>query len=238
MKLSLETLNLLEHFAKINQQVVLRPGNRQITFAKSRGLVLDVRFQESMPYVAGFINFNSFLCVLSLFEKPAEIDLEFQENNVLIKNGSSEIVYKYTAINCIKSPIPFTPEEWDSKIEPFNSKVQFTLTWENIKWILNTNKVLGLPNIQLFTQNNSIFFRGFDATNDAKAIQTLDTGISSDLNFDITYSKNNFILLEDNYNICLNGNGVLRFTGNSLGTTYYIAPDPITTDDGLKCLKN
>ena len=74
MKLSNETVTVLKNFSTINQNLVIKPGNKISTMSAMKNIVAKATVEETFDREFAIYDLNSFLGELSLFDKP---DLDF-----------------------------------------------------------------------------------------------------------------------------------------------------------------
>ena len=84
MKLSNETVTVLKNFSTINQNLVIKAGNKLSTMSAMKNIVASADVQEDFPQDFAIYDLNEFLAALSLFEK---IDLDFKDDFVVITEG-------------------------------------------------------------------------------------------------------------------------------------------------------
>ena len=75
MKLSNGTVTVLKNFSTINQNLVIKAGNKISTMSAMKNIIAKATVEETFPREIAIYDLNEFLSALSLFEKP---DLDFK----------------------------------------------------------------------------------------------------------------------------------------------------------------
>ena len=101
MKLSSETLSVLQNFAKINSGIEFKKGNKIATMSSGKTVLAKATLKDDFPQDFCVYDLNQFLAVHSL-NKDTEID--FDDANVIFKSGRSKIKYRKTEKNMIVTP--------------------------------------------------------------------------------------------------------------------------------------
>lgn len=101
MKISTETVKLLQNFAGVNNNIRIYPGNVVSTISPSKQVFARATVTEDFPQDFCVYDLNSLLSLITLSDDP---DLEFGESNLKIRKGNSEIEYFYAAPDVIIAP--------------------------------------------------------------------------------------------------------------------------------------
>lgn len=102
MKLSTETLEILNNFYTINESIVFNPGNRIRTMGTNRTFLAEAIVPEVFEKEFGIYNLKTFLDAYNIVGDP---ELIFDNDEyVILKNGSSEIKYYFSEISLIEAP--------------------------------------------------------------------------------------------------------------------------------------
>ena len=169
MKLSNDTLNILKNFASINQGIMFKKGKTIKTVSGGKNVLAEATISEEIPTDFGVYDLNNFLSVLSLHkEEPL---LEFESNDVLISGlkGRSKIKYRF----CDPTMIVTAPEK---ELQVPNPEITFTLTAEDLDWVLRAANVLSSPQIAVESDGTKINLVTLDTTNDSAHTDCLELG--------------------------------------------------------------
>lgn len=96
MKLSTETLSVLRNFAMINPNLVFKPDQPLTTISEMKNLMASVSIEEKIPLEFGIYDLNSFLSVVSMFEKP-ELVFDGAQKVKITEAGSRNAVNYFFA---------------------------------------------------------------------------------------------------------------------------------------------
>lgn len=117
MKLSEHTLTVLKNFSSINSSVVLQPGKIQKTLSVDQSVMVEAELPDEFPVKYGIYDLNQFLGNINALDKP---DLEFNDNQVIMNNGSMSLCYHGCSPDLISNP-------GDKTLTLPNSDVEFAL---------------------------------------------------------------------------------------------------------------
>ena len=83
MQLSSDTISVLQNFASINPNVVLKPGQEIKTISEAKNILAEADIIEDFPQEIGIYDLFEFLSVHNLVESP---HLEFESNAIVIQS--------------------------------------------------------------------------------------------------------------------------------------------------------
>jgi hypothetical protein len=104
MKLSTETLEILNSFRDINESVIIYPGNVIKTKSVDNRIFAEAVIEETFDRECAFYSLKGFLDAYNILGSP-EVVLS-DENYVLLQDGSNQIKYYYSEPSLIVSPDP------------------------------------------------------------------------------------------------------------------------------------
>jgi hypothetical protein len=104
MRLSTETLEILNSFQDINQSIVVYPGNMIRTKSEDNRILAEAIVEETFEREFALYQIKSFMGAYNLVGNP---DLIFSEDNyVLLKDDKTEMKYYFSEPSLITSPDP------------------------------------------------------------------------------------------------------------------------------------
>ena len=216
MKLSNKTLDVLNNFSNINQNILIEEGNMVRTISTMKNILGSATIDESFPFGFGIYDLNEFLGVMSLV---SDAELEFETDKFLtINGGNTKIRYFFSDPSIIVAPPKiFNAPETD---------VLFDISEKVLARVLKASAVMQLPDI--------ICTRGKIATTDLKNstsnsfTETLDgTGI----NFEFHYKADNLKMIPGNYNVSVSSEALVSHWENkSQQIDYWIALEQTSGD--------
>ena len=137
MKLSEATTNVLKNFSDINQNILVKQGNKLNTMSTMKNIIGEAQIEESFEREFGIYDLNEFLGVMSLGKDP---DLLFEDDSfVKVKSGNSTTKYFFSDPSIlVTTPESFTPPETDCT---------FRISQEELTAVHKACAVLQLPDV-------------------------------------------------------------------------------------------
>ncbi len=226
MKLSNDTLNVLKNFGAINQGIYFRKGNTLKTMSSHKNILAQVNITEDVPADFGVYDLNNFLSVVSLHKD--DTTFEFDDKHVVIvgNKGRSKIKYRF----CDPTMIVTAPEK---ELQVPNPEITFTLTAEDLDWVLRAANVLSSPQIAVESDGTKINLVTLDTTNDSAHTDCLELGDGNGSKYKMIFRTENISkIMPGAYDVNISSKGIshLRHKGKDL--QYWI-----TTEAGSKFSK-
>tara|TARA_Y100001949_G_scaffold162184_1_gene155085 strand:+ start:593 stop:1267 length:675 start_codon:yes stop_codon:yes gene_type:complete len=214
MKLSSDTLSVLQNFAIINNGIQVKAGSHLKTISPNKTLLALATVSETFEEPFCIYDLSQFLGTLSLFDSP---ELEFGENAVEISEGATHLKYVYADPNTIVT-VP------DKRLE-CDGDVEFDLPQKDLDRLQKAANILGLPNLVITVD---------DAEEYLVAVAT-DVKNSTSNNFKVKLTGNapsggsfkmvlkfdNLKLIPDDYHVRISAKGISHFDGHKV--EYFVA---------------
>ena len=159
MKLSKETLTILQNFCNINPSIMFIPGNVIKTVTEGDNLFASATVTEEFPVEAPIYDLGRLLGLISLNKENTE--LHFGKNNLEIVQGRSKISYAYAQPQFVKAPPKGIP-----KVK--NLLVDFELKNEEFTTLIKAMNILGFNEIAVIGEDGEL------------SIQTLSSEVRND----------------------------------------------------------
>ena len=140
MKLSNETVSVLKNFSTINQNLVIKGGNKIATMSAMKNIVANAEVIEDFPQEFAIYDLNEFLSAISLFSKP---ELEFENDFVMIteEGTSTSLKYWYSDPSVVTTPT--------KDITMPECEVKFNLSSDTLSTVTKAAAVIGAPDMAL-----------------------------------------------------------------------------------------
>ena len=140
MKLSNETVSVLKNFSTINQNLVIKGGNKIATMSAMKNIVAKAEVLEEFPQTFAIYDLNEFLSAISLFSKP---ELEFENDFVMIteEGTSKSLKYWYSDPSVVTTPT--------KDITMPECEVKFNLSSDTLSTVTKAAAVIGAPDMAL-----------------------------------------------------------------------------------------
>jgi hypothetical protein len=215
MKISSETIGVLQNFAAINNGLQVKAGNILKTISPSKTVLASAVVSETFDDFCVY-DLSQFLGTLSLFNDP---DVEFASDHATITDGNSKVKYVYADPNTIVT-VPDRELNIDADIKVIIKK-------ENLQKALKAANVLGLPNIVVAgDEQGDVELRATDVKSStsnqiAVALQGDEVVTSPGHSFSMVFRLDNLKIIQDDYVVSISQQGISEFVGNT--ARYFIA---------------
>ena len=213
MKLTSDTLTVLQNFAAINQNIEFKQGKTIKTISSGKTVLASATIQQEIPETFCIHDLNQFLVVYSL-NKDTEI--EFDDKNIVFKSGKSKTKYRKTE----KSTI-VTPPDRELKLDKVD--VSFTINEADLAAILKTASVLKSPHIGVSSDGEKISLVSFDAKDNSAHTNSIEIADASGVQFNFVFLPENFKMIMGSYDVEISSKGLAHFKNTKVDIQYYIA---------------
>jgi hypothetical protein len=215
MKISSETITVLQNFATINNGLQVKAGNVLQTISPGKTVVASAVVAETFEDFCVY-DLSQFLGTMSLFNEP---ELKFGSAWMTIKDGNSTVKYVYADPNTIVT-VPERELEIDADIKVIIKK-------ENLHKAIKAASVLGLPNIVISgDEQGDVEILATDVKNStsneiAVALAAEDVVTVPDHRFSMVFRLDNLKIIQDDYVVGISQSGISEFVGNT--ARYFVA---------------
>ena len=214
MKLSNETISVLKNFSTINQNLVIKGGNKIATMSAMKNIVAKAEVIEEFPQQFAIYDLNEFLSAISLFSKP---ELEFENDFVMIteEGTSKSLKYWYSDPSVVTTPTKdiIMPE----------CEIKFNLPSDTLSTIQKAAAVIGAPDMALESGSLKVTDKK-NATANNYALD-LDVNSESD-NYKFWFKVENLKLIQGSYDVQVSSKNISHFKNSTGNVEYFIALEP------------
>jgi len=191
MKLSNETIDVLKNFSSINQNILIKEGNKVRTMSTMKNILGEADIAESFPKGFGIYDLNEFLGVLTLAKDP---ELEFSNENYLtIRGGLSKISYFFSDPSILVTP----PETFNAP----ETDVSFQVTKEAMANVTKASAVMQLPDLVFTGTSEGVTMAVTDLKNTTSNQFEESWEHEGDKVFQFNYKIENLKMIPGNYNV-------------------------------------
>lgn len=195
MKLSPQTWMVLKNFSNVNPNILVQPGNVLRTISDKTPLVAKATVEEEFPIEFGIFDLKEFLNCVALVGEP---DLEFNENHVMIRGGSTSIKFMYAKRTVL------TAVEKDPPMEGL--KVEFALEADQIDQIRNGARALKQMHLIFYNDGGKLTVRADSVADMNKSVESnVYTHTFPDIdvtgNFQYIMTIDQLVMIPDNYTV-------------------------------------
>ena len=215
MKLSDQTIEVLQNFATINQSLLFKQGDKLRTVSPQKTVLAEVTVPDTFDTEFGIYDLSQFLSAMTLID---EAELNLGETSMNINNGNGEdITYRYADPSMIVTP----PEK---SLSLPDTGASFTLSDTILSKVLNAARVLGLPEIIVAGDGTNITISAGDSRNSSmnNYSQNITTSNSE---FEYVFKVDNMKMMMLEYNVEISTKGISKFSTTDGKVTYYIATE-------------
>ncbi len=215
MKLSDQTVEVLQNFSSINQSLLFKKGSKLRTVSPQKTVLAEVEVGDVFAQDFGIYDLGQFLSALSLIEDP---DLDLGDNGMTIGDGNgTALAYRYADPSMI-----VTPPEKALTLPDVNAT--FTLSDENLKSVLQAARVLGVPEIIVKGEAGKITISAGDSKNSSMNSFNKTVG-STDEEFEHVFKVDNMKMMVLEYNVEISSKGISKFSTADGRVTYFVATE-------------
>jgi len=224
MKLSKQTIAILNNFSDINQSLLVKKGNQLRTISVMKNILAECTINEEFAKDFAIYDLPQFLKVLRLYQDP---ELDFTEDSyVTIREGKNRSRYFFADPNVIVSP----PEK--ALVLP-SKDVSFTITPSHLSQLLQAANTLDLPDLSVIGDAGVIRLSARDKKNDTSNDHSIVVG-ETDKEFAFNFKVENIKILPGNYVVTISRKCLAQFTNTveSQALNYFIALEPDSVYNG------
>ena len=214
MKLSNETVSVLKNFSTINQNLVIKSGNKIATMSAMKNIVANAEVIEDFPQEFAIYDLNEFLSAISLFSKP---ELEFENDFVMIteEGTSTSLKYWYSDPSVVTTPT--------KDITMPECEVKFNLSSDTLSTVTKAAAVIGAPDMALESGSLKVT----DKKNDTANNYALDLDVDSQSeNYKFWFKVENLKLIQGSYDVQVSSKNISHFKNSTGNVEYFIALEP------------
>ena len=214
MKLSNETVSVLKNFSTINQNLVIKGGNKIATMSAMKNIVANAEVIEDFPQEFAIYDLNEFLSAISLFSKP---ELEFENDFVMIteEGTSKSLKYWYSDPSVVTTPT--------KDITMPECEVKFNLSSDTLSTVTKAAAVIGAPDMALESGSLKVT----DKKNDTANNYALDLDVDSQSNnYKFWFKVENLKLIQGSYDVQVSSKNISHFKNSTGNVEYFIALEP------------
>ena len=217
MNLSNDTIAILKNFANINQNILVKPGEKLNTISTMKNILATASIKENFEQEFAIYDLPEFLRTLDLFETPT---LKFNGGTsvgISGKDGKSASKYTFADKSVIVAPT--------KTITMPDTEIAFKLSKDNLSKLMKGVVTLNLPDIEVIGNGTTIQLVANDRKNKASNKFSIDIG-TTDKNFKAYFKAENFKMIEDDYDVSVSKQKISHFVGRQKPVQYWIALEP------------
>lgn len=212
MKISDTTFDVLKNFSSINQSLAFKKGNTIRTVSEQKTILAQAKVEEAFPVDFAIYELNQFLGLSSLFD---EADFDFGDSQVTLKEGTARANYTYADPSMITTP----PEK---NIELSSVEVQFKMSKDDYRAVLNGANQLGLPEVVVRGDGGIISLVATDSKNPTSNEFSRTVG-EHGAKFRFIFKTENLKFISNDYEVEVSSQGIAHFKSENV--EYWVATE-------------
>ena len=217
MNLSSDTVTVLKNFSDINQNILVKPGNKVQTISTMKNILAEAEISEKFDSEFAIYDLPEFLRAVELFQKPS---LNFNGgSNVQIADNNSKqsIKYFFADKSVIVAPT--------KNITMPDKEVTFTLKKDDFAKLQKGVTTLNLPDVAVKGDGKSITLVATDKKNKSSNDYSISVG-ETDKTFTAYFKAENFKMVSDDYDVAISKQKISHFVNRNKPVQYWIALEP------------
>ena len=217
MNLSSDTVAVLKNFSDINQNILVKPGNKVQTISTMKNILAEAEISEKFDSEFAIYDLPEFLRAVELFQKP---NLNFNGgSNVQIADSNSKqsIKYFFADKSVIVAPT--------KNITMPDKEVTFTLKKDDFARLQKGVMTLNLPDVAVKGDGKSITLVATDKKNKSSNDYSISVG-ETNKTFTAYFKAENFKMVSDDYDVAISKQKISHFVNRNKPIQYWIALEP------------
>ena len=221
MKISSKTLSLLQSFAQISSNLLVKPGKKLATRNAVNSIQARAVVNETFTQQFAIYDLNQLLSLISVSQNP---DIEFSDKSLTIRSeNGGEIEYFYADESLVTAPNENPPQLEDV--------YTFKLTASDIQTIVKTASIVSATMLNIVSEKGKVTLSINDPKNSTSHSYKKPLGDFTS-SFNVKMAIDSFKVVADEYNVrvahAVAKSGkvlVFFFESTSSDLTYLIAAD-------------
>lgn len=217
MNISENTLSVLKNFSDINQNILVKPGNKIQTISTMKNIFAVAEVSEKFESEFAIYDLPEFLRAVDLFQKPA---LKFNGgSNVTIASADTKqsIKYFFADKSVIVAPT--------KAINMPDQYVSFTLKKSDFERLQKAITTMNLPDVAVSGDGKNIKLVATDKKNKSSNDYSAVIG-ETDKKFNAYFKAENLKIIGDDYDIEISQQKISHFVNRNKPVQYWIALEP------------
>ena len=218
MKLSDNTLNLLNNFSTINSGITVKSGNEITTVSAMKNIFAKAVVDETFDQEHSIYDLSEYLGAVSLFDTP---DFSFSGESVNVSEGDNSVKYFYADPQMVISP--------QKDITMPDPEVSFDLDKDVLGSLLKASSVLSLPDMVLSSDGTTVELTVKDKKNATSNVYSRTVAQGNGSTYEMFLRMDNIKVISGDYTVYVSSKGIAHFTNRNISVEYFIALEPDST---------
>ena len=218
MKLSDNTLNLLNNFSTINSGITVKAGNEISTVSAMKNIFAKAVVDETFNQEHSIYDLSEYLGAVSLFDTP---DFQFNGESVNVVEGDNSVTYYYADPQMVISP--------QKDITMPEPEISFDLNEEVLSSLLKASSVLSFPDMVLSSDGVKVELTVKDKKNSTSNQYSRTVAQGNGSTYEMFLRMENIKVIGGDYTVFVSSKGIAHFTNRNIAVEYFIALEPDST---------
>lgn len=215
MKISTDTVKVLQNFATINSNIRIRPGSEISTIGPQKNIFAKATVAETFPKDFCIYDLNSLLSLLTLMEDQ---DIEFGESSLKISKDGGEFEYFYADESVIIAPEA-------GKSIAVDNHFQFKMTANDVQMLNKAAAIVGAKFISVVSSKGKVTLSvGDPKTASSNSYKRTIGDFDSD--FNCRLAVENFKVVPEAYAVTVSKKKFFHFKHETKPLEYWLAMEP------------
>ena len=217
MNISSETVAVLKNFSDINQNILVKPGNKLQTISTLKNILAEAEVPEKFEQEFAIYDLPEFLRAVDLFDKS---NLNFNgSQNLVIKDSNSKQSIKYYFAD---KSVVVAPTKMITMPDKY---VTFQLKKDVFAKLIKAVTTLNLPDISVTGDGKEIKLVATDKKTPSSNDYSIVVG-ETDKKFTAYFKTENFKMIQDDYDVAISAQKISHFINRSKPIQYWVAIEP------------
>ena len=221
MKISKQTFEVLKNFSEINENLLIKPGNKLQTISVMKNVLAEATVEETFDKEFAIYDLNSLLSVLSLYESP---DITLGDDYLTISQGKSSSKFWYADPSLVVSPT--------KTITMPSSEVKVRITQSNYTDLLKASNIMQLNDIGLVSDGDTINLIATDKKNQTSNQFNVEVAEGNGTKFNFYFKRDNLRMIPGEYDLTVSSKNISHWVNANKNLQYWVALETDSTYEG------
>lgn len=221
MKISKQTFDVLKNFSEINENLLIKPGNKLQTISVMKNVLAEATVEETFDKEFAIYDLNSLLSVLSLYESP---DITLNDDYLTVSQGKSSSKFWYADPSLVVSPT--------KTITMPSSEVKVRITQSNYTDLLKASNIMQLPDVGLVSDGDTINLIATDKKNQTSNQFNVEVAEGTGTKFNFYFKRENLRMIPGEYDLTISSKNISHWVNANKNLQYWVALETDSTYEG------
>ena len=212
MKISKQTFDVLKNFSEINENLLIKPGNKLQTISVMKNVLAEATVEETFDKEFAIYDLNSLLSVLSLYESP---DVTLGDDFLTVTQGKSSSKFWYADPSLVVSPT--------KAITLPSAEVKVRITQSNYTDLLKASNIMQLPDVGLVSDGDTINLIATDKKNQTSNQFNVEVAEGTGTKFNFYFKRENLRMIPGEYDLIISRKNISHWINANKNLQYWVA---------------